>query len=105
MPNPRILIEACIDSVESALAAEASGADGVVLGLLKRDGTVDVERTGPLVDAARPLAVTFHRALDVARDPEEALDALVSMGVDRVLTSGQAPTALEGAAVIAGLVR
>ena len=85
--------------------AKRLGADGVVLGLLRADGTVDVERTRLLVDAARPLRVTFHRAIDVARDAEEALEALVEMGIDRVLTSGQAPTAVEGAAVIAALVR
>lgn len=85
--------------------AKSLGADGVVLGLLRADGTVDVERTRPLLDAARPLPVTFHRAIDVARDAEEALDALIAMGIDRVLTSGQAPTAIEGAGVIASLVR
>jgi copper homeostasis protein len=85
--------------------AKRLGADGVVFGLLRADGTVDVERTRVLVDEARPLSVTFHRALDVARDAEEALDALMTIGVDRVLTSGQAPTAPEGAAAIAKLVR
>jgi copper homeostasis protein len=85
--------------------AKSLGADGVVLGLLQADGTVDVERTRLLVDAARPLPVTFHRAIDVARDAAEALDALIALGIDRVLTSGQAPTAVEGASVITSLVR
>jgi copper homeostasis protein len=170
MPPGRVLIEACVDSVPSALAAEAGGAervelcdnmieggttpsagtvaeakarlripvfvmirprggdflysdveyavmrrdiahartlgaDGVVLGLLDPGGNVDVERTAALVDAARPLPVTFHRAFDVSRDPEESLEALVRLRVERVLTSGQAPTATEGAELIARLVR
>jgi copper homeostasis protein len=84
--------------------AKRLGADGVVFGLLTADGRVDVPRTRALTEAARPLAVTFHRAFDVARDPEEALEALVEAGVDRVLTSGQAPTAPEGAELIARLV-
>src|SRR2546425_11950486 len=87
------------------LQATQVGADGVVLGLLLPNGTVDAVRTAALARAARPLDVTFHRAIDVARDPEEALDALIAVGVDRVLTSGQASTALKGAAVVARLVR
>jgi copper homeostasis protein len=85
--------------------ARALEADGVVLGLLDRGGAVDVERTRALMEAARPLPVTFHRAFDVARDPDEALDALIDLGIERVLTSGQAPTAPEGVALIARLVR
>ena len=85
-------------------AAQALGADGVVLGLLRPDGTVDRRRTRALIALARPLDVTFHRAIDVARDPIAALDDLLSLGVDRVLTSGQSRTALAGAGVIAALV-
>jgi copper homeostasis protein len=84
--------------------AKQLGADGVVFGLLLPHGTVDAARTAALVRAARPLDVTFHRAIDVAHDPEEALDALILTGADRVLTSGQAATALQGAAVIKRLV-
>jgi copper homeostasis protein len=170
MPEARFLIEACVDSVPSALAAEAGGAgrvelcdnlieggttpsagtiaeakarlripvfvmirprggdflysdveydvmlrdvaharalgaDGLVLGLLDGSGAVDVERTRTIVEAARPLPVTFHRAFDVARDADEALTTLMSLGIERVLTSGQAPTASEGAELIARLVQ
>jgi copper homeostasis protein len=86
------------------LAAEA-GANGVVIGILNPDGTVDVERTGALVERARPLSVTFHRAFDVSRDPYEALEALIGLGIDRVLTSGQEPSVLEGLDLIVDLVR
>ena len=85
--------------------AKAHGADGVVFGLLLPDGRVDVERTRRLVEQARPLSVTFHRAFDVARDPFEALEALIQTGVDRVLTTGQEPTVLEGLDLITELVR
>jgi copper homeostasis protein len=82
----------------------AAGADGVALGLLCRDGTVDRERTAELVARARPLEVTFHRAFDMTRDPEEALEVLAALGVERVLTSGAQRTALEGAGLLARLV-
>lgn len=85
--------------------AKELGAHGVVFGILRRDGSVDVERTRVLVEEARPLAVTFHRAFDVCRDPDEALEALIALGIDRVLTSGQAAKAEEGIPTIAALVR
>jgi copper homeostasis protein len=169
MPG-RILVEACVDGVESALAAERGGADrvelcadlaqggttpsgaaiavcrarlgipvhvlvrprggdfhytdlefevmrrdvqlakelgaqGVVIGLLRGNATVDVERARALIEVARPLSLTFHRAFDVCRDAERALEDLMGIGADRVLTSGQAATAAEGGALIARLVR
>lgn len=72
------------------------GVEGVVFGLLNRNAAVDRDRTARLLDLARPLAVTFHRAFDMSRDPFEALDVLLELGVDRILTSGQAASALEG---------
>lgn len=85
--------------------AKRLGADGVVIGILTADGDIDVERTKRLVDLARPMSVTFHRAFDVARDPFAALDALIALGIDRVLTSGQEDSGIEGAELICELVR
>jgi copper homeostasis protein len=84
--------------------AKSLGADGVVFGALTAEGDVDVARLRPLVALARPMAVTFHRAFDFARDLDSALEALAALGVDRVLTSGGAATALEGGASLARLV-
>jgi copper homeostasis protein len=85
--------------------AKAEGVDGVVIGLLQADGTIDVSRTRELIARARPLAVTFHRAFDMTPDPFAALDTLISLGVERVLTSGQEASVLEGLPLIAELVR
>ena len=73
---------------QDVLTAKQLGTDGVVLGILKEDGRVDVERTRHLVNLARPLKTTFHRAFDMSRNLEESLDAVIAAGVDRVLTSG-----------------
>jgi copper homeostasis protein len=85
--------------------AKSWGANGVVIGILHPDGTIDADRTRTLVEAARPLSVTFHRAFDVTRDPHEALETLIRLGVDRVLTTGQESSALEGLDLIAELVQ
>jgi copper homeostasis protein len=85
-------------------AVAAAGAEGVVIGVLTPEGDVDAERCRTLLDAAYPLSVTFHRAFDVARDPLAALDALIELGVDRLLTSGQEPSVLEGAPLIRRLI-
>lgn len=81
------------------------GCEGVVIGALDDAGDVDVAICRELVAAAGPLAVTFHRAFDVARDQHAALEAIIALGCSRVLTSGGRASAPEGAAVIAELVR
>jgi copper homeostasis protein len=94
-------IAAMRDDIE---AIKAAGAAGVALGLLDSDGVIDERRSAELIAAARPLSVTFHRAFDVSRDPEQGLDALIALGVDRLLTSGQEPSVLEGAPLIRRLI-
>ncbi|RWN58425.1 copper homeostasis protein CutC [Mesorhizobium sp.] len=81
------------------------GVAGVVVGCLNADGTIDEKRMSELVQAAGHLNVTCHRAFDMTRDPTDALEALIRSKVGRVLTSGQRDTALEGAALLAALVR
>ena len=84
--------------------AKAEGADGVVIGILTRDGEIDVDRSRELIALARPLSVTFHRAFDMTPDPYASLETLIGLGVERVLTSGQEATVLEGLPLIAALV-
>jgi copper homeostasis protein len=86
------------------VAARRAGADGVVLGVLGQDGSVDVPAMEELMDASTGLSVTFHRAFDRVPDQLAALEALVSLGVDRILTSGAAATAPEGIRVLRTLV-
>src|SRR4051812_20067260 len=84
--------------------AGRAGASGIVIGVLTREARVDVEATRSLVQAANGLPVTFHRAFDETPDLQDALEAVVATGASRVLTSGGARTAWEGAAALAGLV-
>jgi copper homeostasis protein len=79
------------------------GCEGIVLGLLNIDGTIDMIRTGDLVEQAYPMSVTFHRAFDRCIDPFVALEELIEIGCERVLTSGQQPTAAQGVELIAEL--
>jgi copper homeostasis protein len=86
--------------LEDIRALRGEGVSGVVIGCLTADGRIDEERTAALVQAARPMSVTCHRAFDMTADAGEAIEALVRAGVDRVLTSGQRDTALEGLAIL-----
>lgn len=169
MSATKILLEACVDSIESALAAQEGGADrielcanlieggttpstgtidlacklvsipimvmirprggdffysdiefeemkrnielikqfkiaGIVFGILREDGTVDKERTKTLIQLARPMLITFHRAFDMTRNPFEALDDLIDLGVERVLTSGHESNVVEGMEILKKLV-
>jgi copper homeostasis protein len=81
------------------------GVAGVVFGCLTAEGTYDEPRMKALREAAGPLSTTSHRAFDMTRDPEEAIEALVRCGIDRVLTSGQRDTAVEGIDILARTVK
>ncbi|MFZ1370915.1 MAG: copper homeostasis protein CutC [Ferruginibacter sp.] len=81
------------------------GCDGVVIGMLNPDGTVDTKRCNQLVELAYPLGVTFHRAFDRVNNAALALEDIIEMGCERILTSGLQPTALEGADTIAALIK
>ncbi|XP_066549436.1 copper homeostasis protein cutC homolog [Amia ocellicauda] len=84
--------------------SKSHGADGLVLGTLTEDGRVDTELCMELLAACRPLPVTFHRAFDMVHDPMVALETLISLGFERVLTSGCDVSALEGLPLIKRLV-
>jgi len=94
-------IETMLGDIE---ACARLGCDGVVIGALDADGDVAIQTCRTLIAAAGPLGATFHRAFDLTREPLRALEAIVALGFERVLTSGQHSTALEGAEVIHALV-
>ncbi len=109
--------------VDDIFAARRAGVDGVVVGALTPDGDIDVEMCKCFVDAARgeyvdfaegdldeafflpPIDITFHRAFDLCRDPNKALEDIISMGFSRILTSGQAATAEQGVCCLQELVK
>ena len=84
--------------------AKRLGANGVVIGALKSDGSIDEETIRCLVSEATGMSITFHRAFDVCSQPTEALEQIVSLGCHRLLTSGQAPSAEQGIPLIKRLV-
>jgi copper homeostasis protein len=86
-------------------AAKQFGMNGIVLGILNGNNQVAVERTRSLVEAARPLPVTFHRAFDASQNLQTALEDVIRTGASRILTSGGEPTATQGLSTLAGLAQ
>jgi len=80
------------------------GANGVVIGAMKPDGSIDEAAVRQLVGEAEGLSITFHRAFDVCAKPREALEQIISLGCHRLLTSGQMPTAEQGIPLLKELV-
>ena len=101
----------CYSNAEiETMAAEISflqneSVAGAVFGVLDQDGRVNVEACKRLVDLARPMSVTFHRAFDWTRDASEATEDLIDIGVDRVLSSGQQPTAEQGSGLLSTIAK
>ena len=85
-------------------ACHQLGVHGVVFGLLNSDQTIDIERTAQLVNLARPMQVTFHKAIDDAKDILKAIRQLKAIGVDRILTSGGQPTAKGGSEILRKMI-
>lgn len=94
-----------IAMVHDIRVARELGADGVVIGCLTAEGRVDKERCARLIEAAGPLDITFHRALDMTRDLSEALEDIIGLGIRRVLSSGGKPDVPSGAGILANLVK
>lgn len=82
-----------------------AGVHGVVIGALTADGDIDMEACKKMVAAAGDMSITFHRAFDICREPLVALEQIISLGCHRLLTSGQQPSAEQGAEFIAELVK
>jgi len=80
------------------------GVDGIVLGILEAGGAIDIERTAKLIEFARPMSVTFHRAFDMCNDPFRGLEDVIAAGAHRLLTSGQSDNADKGAKLISQLI-
>jgi len=85
---------------KDVLLCKELGFEGLVTGMLLKDGTIDIKRTAKLVKLAYPLEVTFHRAFDRAKDPLQSLEDVIKCGCQRILTSGQVPNAFDGKELI-----
>ena len=90
---------------QDILTCKRLGCDGIVTGILNRDGTVDRKKTALLRELAYPMEMTFHRAFDRTRDPYEAMEELIQIGCDRILTSGQQATAPEAIPLLGALIK
>lgn len=97
--------EDILKALESIRACRDLGVNGVVIGALRKDGSVDVETMGRLMDAAKGMEITFHRAFDECSSPFEALEDIISLGCDRLLTAGHAADVTEGASTLGDLRR
>jgi copper homeostasis protein len=86
------------------LLCKELGFEGLVTGILLKDGCLDIKRTTQLVELAYPMEVTFHRAFDRAKDPLQSLEDIIQCGCQRILTSGQVPNAYQGKELIKQLV-
>ncbi len=90
--------------LEDIRSCREIGVDGIVIGILRRDGTVDKERNAALIREAGNMSVTFHRAFDVTADPYQALEDIIELGCHRILTSGQEASVLEGSELIRDII-
>ena len=101
-----VYTEAEIEEMKETIRfCREAGANGVVIGALKPDGNIDIGTMKALMAEAEGLSVTFHRAFDECSDPEAALEEIISLGCDRLLSSGQAASAYEGRELLAALVK
>ncbi|MDB5197719.1 MAG: copper homeostasis protein CutC [Flaviaesturariibacter sp.] len=90
--------------LQDAIQCKVVGCHGVVIGFLKKEGSIDIKRTQKIINAVYPLEVTFHRAFDRCKDPFEAMEQLIEAGCQRILTSGQKTAAPQGIHLIAQLI-
>lgn len=89
---------------EDITMCRSLGCDGVVIGILKADGTVDMTRCRELISLAGPMSVTFHRAFDMSSNLFKALEDVIELGCERILSSGGEASAFQGAGVLAALI-
>ena len=94
----------CETMLRDIEACAALGCDGVVVGVLDADGDIDMARCSALIDAAGGLGVTFHRAIDVSRDPLQSLEGAIALGCERVLSSGAQASAPQGAGLLCQMI-